>query len=425
MGAGRERGAGGAVVKPASTLFALILAGEMIFSLPFHIPRFFRPTMLEVFQLSNTQLGDIFAVYGVIALLAYFPGGMIADRYSARSLMVLSLVTTAFGGLYFATLPPLAGLYLLFALWGLTTILLFWAALIKATRDWGGERTQGLAFGFLDGGRGLAASVFASVAVWILGARLAATGSNAAGMQAIILYYCVVSLFSAMVIWLVLPAGRSSGPELPIQDATAAPWRRIVSEPSVWLQAGVVICAYCGYKALDNYGLYVVQVLDMSQLEAATLTTWASYCRPVAAIAAGLWADRWRSSRLVTLLLACAAVVFCILAVGNMAALGQGLILANLLITFVAVYALRGIYFSLIEEAGLDRHVTGSAVGLISVLGFTPDIFFAAVTGRILDASPGATGFQHYFLLLAAISALGMVFTLALSRLVARSRQNP
>lgn len=63
----------------------------MIFSLPFHIPRFFRPTVLDVFGLSNTQLGDIFAVYGVVALAAYFPGGAIADRYSVRTLIALSL----------------------------------------------------------------------------------------------------------------------------------------------------------------------------------------------------------------------------------------------------------------------------------------------------------------------------------------------
>ena len=78
-------------------LFALILAGEVIFSLPFHIPRFFRPNMLEVFQLSNTSLGDIFAVYGVVALLAYFPGGTIADRFPPRILMCLSLAATGLG----------------------------------------------------------------------------------------------------------------------------------------------------------------------------------------------------------------------------------------------------------------------------------------------------------------------------------------
>jgi predicted MFS family arabinose efflux permease len=398
-------------------LFALILAGEVIFSLPFHIPRFFRPNMLEVFHLSNTQLGDIFAVYGVIALLAYFPGGTIADRFAARTLMTLSLAATGLGGLYLWTLPGLAGLYLLFAWWGLTTILLFWAALIKATRDWGGQHTQGLAFGVLDGGRGLVASVFATVAMFILGAHLAGSASDPRGLQAVILFYSVVSLLSAAVVWFVLPPGNT--PDSTTLAGERPHWLEAVSTPSVWLQAGVVVCAYCGYKSLDNYGVYAVQVMDMTPLEAAAMNTWASYARPVAAIAAGLWADRWRSSKLVSLLFFCAAAAYFCLSLERAAPMTEALLLANILITFIAVYALRGIYFSLIEEAGLDRRITGSAVGLISVLGFTPDIFFAAITGRILDANPGAVGFHNYFLLIAAISAAGMAFTLALSRQVA------
>ena len=111
--------------KRYATLLALIFAGEVMFSLPFHIPRFFRPTMLDVFQLSNTQLGDIFAMYGVVALLAYFPGGTLADRFNARTLIALSLVATSLGGFYLYTIPTLTGLYALFAYWGLTSILLF------------------------------------------------------------------------------------------------------------------------------------------------------------------------------------------------------------------------------------------------------------------------------------------------------------
>lgn len=399
-----------------STLLVLILAGEVIFSLPFHIPRFFRPTLLDVFEMSNTQLGDIFAVYGLVALLAYFPGGTIADRFSARKLISLSLAATALGGFYLYTLPPLAGLYLVFAYWGLTTILLFWAALIKATRDWGGERKQGLAFGVLDGGRGFVASLFATIAVFVLGQRLASTGSDQAAMQSVIMFYSCVSLLSAAVVWLVLPHKPQAKPEMSARaPALERPhWRRVIAQPSVWLQAGIVICAYCGYKSLDNYGVYAVEVLGMSTLEAAQLTTYASYTRPLAAVAAGLLADRWRPSRMIMMLFACAGVAFFAMSAG--AGPASGLLLANLVLTFVAVYALRGIYFSLIEEAKVDRQITGSAVGLISLLGFTPDIFFAALTGRLLDANPGALGFQHYFLVMTVLSIAGMLFTLALSR---------
>jgi hypothetical protein len=55
-------------------MVTLVVVGELVFALPFNLPRFFRPTVLEVFGLSNTQLGDLFAVYGVVAILAYFPG---------------------------------------------------------------------------------------------------------------------------------------------------------------------------------------------------------------------------------------------------------------------------------------------------------------------------------------------------------------
>ena len=146
-------------------MMVLITAGEMIYSLPFHTARFFRPTFLDVFEFSNTHLGDMFAVYGTTAMLSYFPGGVIADRYSARKLLTISLVMTAIGGLYMATIPSGVSMALLYGYFGITSVLLFWAAVVKATREWGGNLSQGKAFGILDGGRGLVAAGFAVFAV--------------------------------------------------------------------------------------------------------------------------------------------------------------------------------------------------------------------------------------------------------------------
>ncbi|MDH3942315.1 MAG: MFS transporter, partial [Xanthomonadales bacterium] len=135
-------------------MLGLILAGEAIYALPFHVTRFFRPTVLEVFDLTNTELGTAQAVYGVIAMLSYFPGGPLADRFPARKLLAWSLWSTAAGGLYMATMPGFRGALIIWGFFGFTTILLFWAALIRATREWGGIKEQGRAFGFLEGGRG-------------------------------------------------------------------------------------------------------------------------------------------------------------------------------------------------------------------------------------------------------------------------------
>lgn len=383
----------------------------MIFSLPFHIPRFFRPTFIEVFNLSNTQLGDIFAVYGVVAMLCYFPGGILADRFAPRKLMSYSLLATALGGFYLATLPKSSMLYVLFGYWGCTSILLFWSAMIKQTRVLAGRQSQGLAFGLLDGGRGLVASLVASLAVVILSLYLnqptELTEDKQQAMVAVILFYSFMTCLAALLIWFFLSeqANDKKVTTPLVKDELIA----VGKDKKVWLQGGIIICAYCGFKALDNYGLYATQVLQMNHVDAASLTAYASYGRPVAALLAGIIADRWHTGKSVMLFFVLAATSFCVMAFMQPDVLMMNLILLNILLTFVSVYALRGIYFALIEQTRLDLSITGAAVGLISLIGYTPDIFFSSLTGRILDANPGFVGFQNYFLLLSAVSIIGVV----------------
>jgi hypothetical protein len=85
-------------------------------------------------------------------------------------------------------------------------------------------------------------------------------------------------------------------------------------------------------------------------------------------------------------------------------------------VSFAAVFGLRGVYFALLEENRTPARYTGAAVGMVSLVGFTPEIFFAPVAGRILDASPGLPGHQHYFLFLAGVALAGLVFVAVLVR---------
>lgn len=404
----------------------VIVAGELIFSLPFHIPRFFRPTFIEVFDLSNTQLGDIFAVYGVVAMLCYFPGGILADRFAPRKLMSYSLLATAFGGFYLATLPQNSMLFLLFGYWGCTSVLLFWAAMIKQTRVLAGRQSQGLAFGLLDGGRGLVASLVASLAVIILAHYLnqpaELTQGKQSAMVAVILFYSFMTCVAALLVWFFLrdqiDDHKTTTPLVKEELMTVG------KDKKIWLQGGIIICAYCGFKALDNYGLYATQVLQMSHVDAASLTAFASYGRPVAALLAGILADRWHTGKSVMLFFVVTTISFCGMALLIPEVVALKLILLNILLTFVAVYALRGIYFALIEQTQLSLNVTGAAVGLISLIGYTPDIFFASLTGRILDANPGFVGFQNYFLFLAIVSIIGILLVYGLNRLTQVTRND-
>ncbi len=85
------------------------------------------------------------------------------------------------------------------------------------------------------------------------------------------------------------------------------------------------------------------------------------------------------------------------------------LLLINVAVISSAVYALRGIYFSLLEQGGIPIALTGTATGLISLIGYTPDIFMPTLGGMILDANPGATGYQNFYLFVSAMSFAGLI----------------
>ncbi len=391
---------------------ALVIAGEMVFGLPFHTARFFRPTLLDVFGVSNTQLGDLFAVYGVTAMLGYFPGGALADRYSARVLLAASLVTTAAGGLYMATLPGATEMAWLYGYWGITTIFLFWGALIRATREWGGTASQGIGFGVLEAGRGAVAAIIGTLAVSVLAwylpedATLATDAERRAGFRMVVMIYSAVTLGAGVLTWLMIPNASqvSSKRSNPLSGMGI-----VLRRPIIWAQAAVIICAYCGYKGLDNYSLYAVQVLGMDEVEGARLATYGAYVRIVAPIVAGLIADRFDAARSIGVSFGVLAGVYWLLHVLSPETSALYVIYLNLFVSFFAVFALRGIYFALLEENRTPKFLTGAAVGMVSVVGYTPEIFFAPIAGRILDANPGVVGHQNYFLFLAVIAALGVV----------------
>ena len=412
-------------------MLGLILAGEAIYALPFHVTRFFRPTVLEVFDLTNTELGTAQAVYGVVAMLSYFPGGPLADRFPARKLLAWSLWSTAAGGLYMATMPGFHGSLIIWGFFGFTTILLFWAALIRATREWGGHDEQGRAFGFLEGGRGALAAVLATMGAALFGLMFPEGYANASpegkrlALSLIIYGYTAVTAATGVYIWFVLSDGHPCGqPNLeewrPEKESTWTHILRVLRMPSVWLTAVIVICAYVGYKGFDNYSLFAVEGFGMSEVEAAGIAAIGAWMRPLAAVAAGLIGDRILVSRMTVLCFSVLLASQLFFAIYTPEPGVAWVLLGNILIGSSAIFGLRSLYYALFEEAEVPAVVTGTAVGLVSVIGYTPDIFVSFVGGVLLDNSPGLAGHQHYFYFLAAFAALGLLVSYTLMRRLRR-----
>ena len=400
----------------------IIFIGEAIFALPFHVTRFFRPTMLEVFGLTNFQLGAMFSAYGFVAMAAYGPGGTLADRFSAKKLMAVAAFLTAAGGMLMLTIPSKLVMTILYGYWGVTTILL-WAAMIRSTREWGGSGRQGRAFGLLDGGRGLVAAAAATLIVALYKMTIPADISTmtiaqqTSGLRTVIVSYCVMTVLAGILVLLYVSEPKQDAkPNETRNDYSYESILLVLRQPSTWLISLIVICAYCGYKGMDNYSVFAVDAFGMNDVEAAELSTWAAWVRPASAVGVGLFADRISSTK-------ATAVSFVVLTLTYLSFLllepapGKVTVLyLTIFFSAVAIYGLRGVYFAIMEEVDVPRHVTGTAVGIISLVGYTPDIFIMPIAGWLIDRSPGAAGHQHFFGVLMLFSLVGLIAVVILRK---------
>ncbi len=404
-------------------LTLLILSGEFIYFLPYVLSRVFRPTFLDVFQLNNFQLGSLFSVYGVVALLSYIYGGVITDRYSPRKLMSSALFLTALGGLVLASYPSYQTLQILYGYWGFTSVFLFWGAMIKATRLWGGDNNQGKAFGFLDGGRGIVAASMGSIGVFVFTIVLTSDIESASVLERQEAFRYVILLSSFMVAFIGLLVliflrnmeDKNTNFELPLNTLTNI--KGVLKNESIWLLMLIIMCAYVGYKVTDIYSLYASEVMLYDQIEAAEVGALQLYLRPIVCIAIGLLADRtknmfWIIFGFVTMLIG--ALIF---SFGIIKPDMNFIFFLSLVILAVGTYSIRALYFAVLKEANVAFALTGTAVGIISVVGYSPDIFAGPIMGYLLDENPGIIGHQYVYFMLVIFSIIGLIASIRFARL--------
>ncbi len=400
---------------PWHFLLLLILAGESVFILPFVLARVFRPTVLDTFGINNFELGICFSVYGSVALASYLFGGPIADRFAPRKLISVALWLTALGGIIFADYPSYLTLKILYGFWGFTTIFLFWAPMIKATRVWGGPKSQGKAFGFLDGGRGLVGALFGVMGVYIFSwfaradiSELSIQESKDAFRQVILVSSALVAMVGVLV-WFFMKLDRKTEKAIVIDKISISEIKAVLLLPSVWLLMIIILCAYVGYKITDVFSLYARDIMLYDQVDSAKVGTFLLFLRPVVGVVIGIIADRTRITIWLLISFLVSLIGAVLFASGIVKANSPLLFLLSILIVAIGVYAARSLYFAVMERGKIPIVLTGTAVGLISLIGYTPDIFAGPAMGYLLDNSPGITGHQYVFWMLAIFSGVGTI----------------
>ena len=128
-------------------IIAFAIAGSVIYELPY-IKYVYYDKLVEAFQITNAQAGLLLSVYAIGCLVLYIPGGIVADKFSAKKMLVLSLFGTGILGIVLAFSMNYTTALIVFFLLALTTSFVFWTALNKGLCLLGGEEDSGLTFGW-------------------------------------------------------------------------------------------------------------------------------------------------------------------------------------------------------------------------------------------------------------------------------------
>ena len=397
----------------------MILAAESIYILPYVLARVFRPTFLDVFNLTNLELGGLFSIYGVVAFFSYLYGGVLADRYSPRKLLSISLIFTSLGGLIMMTYPSYFIMQLLFAYWGFTTVFIFWAPMLKATRAIGGVKMQGKTFSFLDGGRGIVASSIGLIGVLIFSILITEDVSSLtlSEKQEVFKYVIGASSLIVFIIGIVVYAYLKIELKDDEKIGNIKSLLELAKLKSVWLISFIILCAYMGYKITDVYSLYASEVMLFDEINAARVGALQQYLRPIVCISVAFFTDKNGNINNILIGFFVMMLGSILFASGLIKVSMNILFFISLIIVATGTYAIRGLYFSILKDGKIPYILSGTAIGLISIVGYSPDIFATPLYGYLLDNFPGIRGHQYVYLILFISSIVGIYVSLKFKKL--------
>ena len=396
-----------------------MLAAESIYILPYVLARVFRPTFLDVFNLTNLELGGLFSTYGIVAFFSYLYGGVLADRYSPRKLLSISLIFTSLGGLIMMTYPSYFIMQLLFAYWGFTTVFIFWAPMLKATRAIGGVKMQGKTFSFLDGGRGIVASSIGLIGVLIFSILITKDVSSLtlSEKQEVFKYVIGASSLIVFIIGIVVYTYLKIELKDDEKIGNIKSLLELAKLKSVWLISFIILCAYMGYKITDVYSLYASEVMLFDEINAARVGALQQYLRPIVCISVAFFTDKNGNINNILIGFFVMMLGSILFASGLIRVSMNMLFFISLIIVATGTYAIRGLYFSVLKDGKIPYILSGTAIGLISMVGYSPDIFATPLYGYLLDNYPGIKGHQYVYLILFISSIVGIYVSLKFKKL--------
>ncbi len=401
-----------AFIKKYGTLLLLAAGAGIIFQLPYIRETFYVPIQ-NAMGLTNAQMGMLSSGYATMATFSYFIGGAIADKFSARKLLTFSFLATGVLGLWFSTFPGYNVSRLIFILMGISTIITYWSACIKATRMLGTEEEQGRLFGLQEGLRG----ILNALLVFGMTAAFARYTNEVAGASAAIRFCSIVVIIIGVLNFIFIEDTKKEEHGESVIEVTKGLFKCLLI-PKVWILVGIIFTAYSVYGLIGYVTTYAQQFYGLTATSAATLGGIRYLLQGAGGIIGGFLADKLHS-RIKVLVGGCIGLIasfgIYIVLPGNASLCGA--VIANFFLGLVFIYAVRSQYFAVHQDAGIPLELSGRVSGISSALGYMPDMFMYTLVGSWMD-NYGRTGYNMTWAYAMVAAALCIVLSFVLSKVV-------
>ncbi|WP_010166128.1 MFS transporter [Candidatus Epulonipiscium viviparus] len=399
-----------AFIKKYGILTLLAAGAGIIYQLPYIRETFYVPIQ-NAMNLTDAEMGLLSSGYAAVALISYFIGGIVADRFSARYLLTFSFLITGMLGFWFSTFPSFTVSRIIFILLGVSTIITYWSACIKATRMLGSAEEQGRLFGLQEGLRGLINAVVVFGMTFAFNQFIDEVAGTAAAIRVCSTAIIIIGVLNYIFIE---DTSREEKPES-LVEITKGMFQTLLI-PRIWILVAIVFTAYSVYGLLGYVTTYAVRFYGLSAAAAATIGGLRYLLQGVGGILGGFLADKISRSKVIVIGCIGLAISFALYPIIPEGAQYLSPVIINFFFGLIFIYFVRSQYFAIHQDSHISLGMSGRVSGITSALGYAPDIFLYTMVGSWMD-SYGRNGFNMTWAYAAIMATICIVLTIILMRI--------
>ena len=405
------------------TFVVLVIEGGTIFKLSSLKDAFYVP-MQEFMGLTHTQIGAALSVYGLVQTIGNFASIYISDRFSKRIMISFSLVCIGLIGIYISTFPGYGGILLAWGLLSFFGEVVYWPVLLKAIRLLGDETEQGRLFGFLEAGRGVVDTIVAFSALGIF----ALLGKGSLALRGSILFYSGAVILTGIISYFLVEDDKIAVADGEKVNKNKLAWQGVVQAvktPEIWVVSLTIASIYSVYCGLTYFIPFLKDIYGMPVTLIGAYGIVNQYgLKMVGGPVGGMLVDKKFKSAtkfLRVALIAAAVAMFGFILlphetmnvyVGMVCTLGFGAI----------IFSMRAVFFAPIDEIKVPRHISGAAMSIACIFGYSPQMFAFALYGNMLDRHPGMAGYRMVFMTMIGFAIVGVVITTILLGMIKKKK---